>query len=69
VTWLSRLIHRDDDQGKRLKEAEAQRDEAAELLAESREVAKRNRRHVENNHFGEGFRAAFAANDRRERHV
>lgn len=69
MTWLSKLLRRDTDQDERIRAAERQRDEAARLVDESREVARRNRRHVENNHFGEGFRAAFAANDRRERHV
>jgi hypothetical protein len=66
VTWLSRLIRRDREQDERLATAEAQRDEAAKLLAESREVAKRNREHVKHNHFTDGFAAAF---EERRRHA
>lgn len=59
MTWLSKLFSRDPDQAARIESAQRDQTEAAEILAQSRDVARRNRRHIERNHITEGFAAAF----------
>jgi hypothetical protein len=66
MTWLSKLIGRDPAaQEQRIATAKQQQREAAELLADVRGLGERNRKRVDHNHLGEGFRAAFYADDRR----
>ena len=67
VNWLLRLFSRDPDQETRIAAAHAQRADAAEQLAEAREIGRRNRRRVDANHFGAAWTAAFEANDRGRR--
>lgn len=59
MTWLSKLFPRNPAQTARIEAAQQQQTEAAEILAQSRDVARRNRRHIERNHITEGFAAAF----------
>jgi hypothetical protein len=71
VSWFGRLLRRDrivldmDALDERVASARRQRVEAAKIRADAEKYGQRNRRHVEDNNFGERFKAAFEA--RRER--
>lgn len=71
MSWFGRLLRRDrtvldiDALDERVASAMRQRAEAAAIRAEAEKYGSRNRRHVEDNNFGERFKAAFEA--RRER--
>ena len=71
MSWIRKLLHRDTAQLReldlRVYAARRQRAEAAEIRSAAETYGPRNRRHVEENNFGERFRAAFEA--RRERHA
>lgn len=69
MSWLLKLFSRDPDQETRIAAAHAQRADAAEELADAREVNGRLRKHASENHFGDRIAAAFAANDRQGRHA
>ncbi len=69
MSWLRKLLHRDTNLTEldlRVEDAQRQRVEAAEIRTAAETLGPRNRRHVEDNHFGERFRAAFEA---RRRHA
>lgn len=66
MSWLTRLLGRDRDQEQRIADAHAQREDAAEVLEEARELARHRRELISRNHITEGFAAAF---ERRERHA
>lgn len=66
MNWLTRLFTRDHEQDQRIATAEAQRVDAAEQLAEARELSARNRGHEQRNHFTERIAAVYA---RREGHA
>ena len=74
MSWIGRLFHRDrnvpdmTDLDERVASAQQQREEAAQIRADAEKYGPRNRRHIERNGFGEGFRAAFEA-ARWERHA
>ena len=59
MSWLTRLFTRDPAQSKRLAEAETQRDNARAHLAEAREINRRLRPALAENHFGERMAAAL----------
>jgi hypothetical protein len=59
VSWLTRLLGRDDAQTKRIAEAQAEREGAAADLAEAQQIAARRRELLRRNHITEGFAAAF----------
>jgi len=63
VNWWTSLFTRDHELKARIKSAQAQRADAAELLAEARELGSRLRRHEQRNHFTERMAAAY---ERRE---
>lgn len=66
MSWLTKLFTRDHEQDERIASARAQRADAAEELAEARELGRRLRGHVARNHFTERMAAAY---ERRERHA
>ncbi|MGW4127944.1 DUF7620 family protein [Amycolatopsis japonica] len=69
MSWLRKLLNRDNDLAdldQRVEDAQRQRAEAAEIRTAAEIHGPRNRRHVEDNNFGERFRAAFEA---RRRHA
>jgi hypothetical protein len=69
MNWLKKIIGRDNAQ-ERIQSAHQQRQEAAQNLAESRELGSRLRAHDQRNHLTERMAAAFATNERhRRRHV
>ena len=77
MSWIRRLLGRDfitscrsnDDAHRELdrqvEEAEEDRHEAAQIRARAEEQASRLREHLRENNFGQRFKAAFAADDRR----
>lgn len=78
MSWIVRLLHCDRDThdtgwlealDERVASAQQQRVEAAEIRADAEKYGPALRRHVQRNHFTEGFAQAFYGNDRRERHA
>lgn len=70
MSWFGKLFHHRatthlPDQDARQASAQAQLDDATQLLAESREVANQSRKRVQHNHFTDGFAAVFE--ERRKR--
>lgn len=65
MSWLAKIF-RHDDSAARIAEAEAQRVEAAQELADTRKLTASIRSHEQRNHLTERMRAAFLANERRK---
>lgn len=64
MNWLTRLFTHGKEQDQRIASAHAQRVDAAQELAEARELGERLRGHIARNHFTERMAAAY---ERRER--
>jgi hypothetical protein len=64
MKWLTRIFGRDDS-AERIADAHAQRAEAAQDLADTRDLTARLRQHEQRNHLTERMRAAFYADERR----
>ena len=63
MNWIIRLLRRQDTEelDRRVHEARALRDEAAKVRSEAERLGRRNRQHLEANHFGDRIEAAFKA--------
>lgn len=64
MSWLAKLFGNNPEQARRIARAHEQRADAAELLAESRELAGRLRRHEQRNNFTARMAAAYERRDR-----
>lgn len=64
MSWLAKIF-RHDDSAARIADAEAERIDAAQELADTRKLTARIRSHEQRNHLTERMRAAFLADERR----
>lgn len=64
MSWFAKIF-RHDDSAARIADAEAERVEAAQELADTRKLTASIRRHDHRNHLTERMRAAFLADERR----